>query len=300
MDETLKDEMRRLSEEERRGPGATSQTFLRQSLLLGNIRHLEQLRQQLDCVQSAVETLDHFLATLRDIKAESPTLLANRDPNERKNETELQKERHSWQATVERLKPAMEQSHIVDCSLKAAGMTLTMDGASVTCQDMAAFLSHQMRAKRREEEKELDILEKNAVQSSQDMEEPRFAPIVTEEESTQEVKKRKQEPKIQILRSEEGSLQRSLSSHTGKAGNEHKGLVQRRSALLAVLRETKAAAERLELLEPTLPALQQRYDTHLVLMRFSLNYKAAKHRQIAVFPLQMLAKLFPCQKTQSL
>ncbi|XP_027896962.1 nesprin-2a isoform X6 [Xiphophorus couchianus] len=258
MDETLKDEMRRLSEEERRGPGATSQIFLRQSLLLGNIRHLEQLRQQLDCVQSAVETLDHFLATLRDIKAESPTLLANRDPNGRKNETELQKERHSWQATVERLKPAMVQSHIVDCSLKAAGMTLTMDGASVTCRDMAAFLSHQMRAKRREEEKELDILEKNGVQSSQDMEEPRFAPIVTEEESTQEVKKRKQEPKIQILRSEEGSLQRSLSSHAGKAGNEHKGLVQRRSALLAVLKETKAAAERLELLEPTLPALQQR------------------------------------------
>ncbi|PWA27935.1 hypothetical protein CCH79_00000556 [Gambusia affinis] len=258
MDETLKDEMRRLEEEEQRGPGATSQPFLRQSLLLCNVRHLEQLRQQLDGVQSAVETLDHFLATLRDIKAESPTLLANRDPNDRKNETELQRERHSWQAAVESLNPVMEQSHIVDCSLKAAGMTLTMDGASVTCRDVAAFLSDQMRAKRQEGEKELDILEKIGVQRSKDVEEPRFAPTVTEEESTLEVKKRKQEPKIQILRSEEGFLQRSLSSHAGKAGNEHKGLVQRKSALLAVLKETKAAAERLELLEPTLPALQQR------------------------------------------
>ncbi|XP_043963368.1 nesprin-2a [Gambusia affinis] len=258
MDETLKDEMRRLEEEEQRGPGATSQPFLRQSLLLCNVRHLEQLRQQLDGVQSAVETLDHFLATLRDIKAESPTLLANRDPNDRKNETELQRERHSWQAAVESLNPVMEQSHIVDCSLKAAGMTLTMDGASVTCRDVAAFLSDQMRAKRQEGDKELDILEKIGVQRSKDVEEPRFAPTVTEEESTLEVKKRKQEPKIQILRSEEGFLQRSLSSHAGKAGNERKGLVQRKSALLAVLKETKAAAERLELLEPTLPALQQR------------------------------------------
>ncbi|XP_014859415.1 PREDICTED: nesprin-2-like isoform X6 [Poecilia mexicana] len=258
VDETLKDEMRRLSEEEQRGPAATSQPFLRQSLLLGNVRHLEQLRRQLDGVQSAVETLDHFLATLRDIKAESPTLLTNRDPNERKNETELLKERHSWQATVERLKLALAQSHVVDCSLKAAGMTLTMDGASVTCRDVAAFLSDQMRAKRREGEKDLDILEKNGVESSEDVEEPRFAPVVTDEESTLEFKRRKQEPKIQISASEEGFLQRSPSGHAGKAGNERKGLVQRRSALLAVLRETKAAAERLELLEPTLPALQQR------------------------------------------
>ncbi|XP_014914037.1 nesprin-2-like isoform X5 [Poecilia latipinna] len=258
VDETLKDEMRRLSEEEQRGPAATSQPFLRQSLLLGNVRHLEQLRRQLDGVQSAVETLDHFLATLRDIKAESPTLLTNRDPNERKNETELLKERHSWQATVERLKLAMAQSHVVDCSLKAAGMTLTLDGASVTCRDVAAFLSDQMRAKRREGEKNLDILEKNGAESSEDVEEPRFAPVVTDEESTLEFKRRKQEPKIQISASEEGFLQRSPSGHAGKAGTERKGLVQRRSALLAVLRETKAAAERLELLEPTLPALQQR------------------------------------------
>ncbi|XP_054910388.1 nesprin-2-like [Poeciliopsis prolifica] len=251
MDETLQDEMRRLSEQERRGPGATRQPFLRQSLLLGDAGHLERLRQQLDAVQSAVETLDHFLATLRDIKAESPTLLADRDPDERKNETH---KRHSWQAALERWKAAMEQSHVVDSSLKAAGMTLTMDGASVTCRDVAAFLSHQMRAKRREGEKELDILEKSGIQSSNDVEEPRFAPTVTEEESTLEGEKRKQEPKIP----KEGFLQRSQSSLAGKAGNEHQGLLQRKSALLAALKETKAAAERLELLEPTLPALQHR------------------------------------------
>ncbi|KAM4713181.1 nesprin-2a [Anableps anableps] len=292
IDETLKDEMRRLSEqsaeEESQGPGATLQPFLCQSFL-SNISHLEQLRQQLEDVQSTVETLDHFLATLRDIKADIPMQLAIQDPNKDKNEIDQEKERYSWQATMERLKPAMQQSHIVDCSLKAVGMTLIMDGASVTCRDMVDFLSDQMTARRQEGEKELDFLEKSDSQSSEDMDllearrndsvkqdREQFAPSVTEEESMLEVKKRKQEGdheskmqkdqghKIHILKSEHGfcktkdQRQRGMSSPAVKDENEHESLVQRKSALLAVLRETKAAAERLALLESSLPALQQR------------------------------------------
>ncbi|MEQ2195934.1 hypothetical protein XENOCAPTIV_020724, partial [Xenoophorus captivus] len=292
IDQTLQDEMRKLSEqsaeEERRGSGATSQPSLCQPLF-SNVHHLEQLRLQLEEVQSTVQALDHLLATLRDIKADFPTLLANWGPNRQKNEIYKEEEQHSWQATMKRLKPATEQSYIVDSSLKAVGMTLTMDGASVTCQDVVDFVSQQLRVRRKEREKEPDLLGKNEIQCSEDMdlmearkndsgkqdwEQP--APSVTKEKSMSEVKKRKQKGdhefkiqkgqghKIQTQRSEEGFLktkdqrQRSMSRDTGKNENEHENLVQRKSALLAVLMETKAAAERLELQEPTLPALQQR------------------------------------------
>lgn len=298
MDETLKDEIRRLSEqraeEELGGPVATSQPFPCQ-LLLGKVHHLEHLRQQLEDVQSTVESLDHFLATLRNIKAEIPMLLANQDPNKQKNETDQEKETHYWWATTERLKPAVDQSHNVDCSLKAVGITLTMNGASVTCGEMVDYVSKQMRARRQEGEKELDLLEKNNIQSSDNInlkEAPRndsakrdceqSAPSVTEEESMLEVKKKKQGDneskmekgqgkKIQTLRSEEGLVkpkfqrQKSTSSYGGRGEDELQSLVQRKCALLAVLRETKAKAEELELLELTLPALQQRCNTNLVL-----------------------------------
>ncbi|KAI3363656.1 hypothetical protein L3Q82_001281 [Scortum barcoo] len=82
MGDRLQSEMRTLSEqgteEEGRGPEATSPSSRCQALP-NSVHHLEQLRQRLEKVQSAAQALDHFLATVRELKAEIPTLLANQD-----------------------------------------------------------------------------------------------------------------------------------------------------------------------------------------------------------------------------
>ncbi|XP_035851599.1 nesprin-2 [Sander lucioperca] len=147
VDDRLRSEMRKLSErgaeEERQGPHATSPSSLCQALH-NSVHHLEQLRQRLEKVQPAAHALHHFLATVREVKAEITTLLANQDPSRQQNEADWEQERQSWQAAMQqRLQTAAEQSDSVDSTLKAAGMTLTMDGATVTCQDVVTSLSQQ-------------------------------------------------------------------------------------------------------------------------------------------------------------
>ncbi|XP_059211817.1 nesprin-1 [Centropristis striata] len=148
MDDRLQSEMRKLSqreaEEERQGPEGTSPSSVCQALH-SSVHHLERLRQRLEKVQSAAQALHHFLATAREVKAEIPTVLAEQDPSRQQNETDWERETHCWQAAMQqRLQTAAEQSESVDSTLKAAGMTLTMNGATVTCQDVVTSLSRQV------------------------------------------------------------------------------------------------------------------------------------------------------------
>ena len=275
MDDRLQSEMRKLSErateEERQGPGATSPSPL--CLALSNsVHHLQQLRQQLEDVQSAAQAVDHFLATAREVKAEIPTLLAGQEPSRQQSEADWEQERHSWQAAVQqKLQTAAEQSDRVDSSLKAAGMTLTMDGATATCQDVVTSLSRHavevelMRARKRERKDELFPVGKENGElspveicqsrtrndSPQEQEHP--TPTRTEEESGMEATRSRLEAKEQ----------RRRRSSQVKKEEEKESLVQTRVALLGTLREIKEAAEQLGLQEPTLPALQQRYSTDL-------------------------------------
>ncbi|KAM7367651.1 hypothetical protein PAMP_013936 [Pampus punctatissimus] len=166
MDDKLQSEMRKLSEqsaeEDRQKLEATSSLSLCQALR-SSVHHLEQLRQQLEKVQSAVRSLDHFLATTRELKAEIPTLQANQDPSRQQNEADQEQEKVSWQAAMQqRLHTAMEQSDSVDSILKAVGMSLTTDGAIVTCQDVVISLSQRVveieliRARERENKEDKD------------------------------------------------------------------------------------------------------------------------------------------------
>lgn len=249
--------------------------------LRNTVHHLEQLRQQLEKVQSAAQALDHFLATVREVKAEIPTLLAKQDPSRQRNLTDWEQERHCWQAAMEqRLQTAAEQSDCVDSTLKAVGMTLTMDGAAVTCQDVMTSLSQQtvdvekemVRAKRRE--RKSDDSQHEGEEQEQDH--PTLSRM--EEESGLEAKRSRLEEhdeanmqgegdhKAQTWASEGDVLKandqrRRISSQVKKEGEEKESLLQRRVALLGTLREIRRAAEQLRLQEPTLPALQHRYNT---------------------------------------
>ncbi|KAM6915050.1 nesprin-2-like [Xenentodon cancila] len=177
MSDALQAEMQKLleqsAEEEREGPKSKSPSSHCQALH-NRVHHLEQLRQQLEDVQSTARALNHFLATLRVIRAEIPTLLANQDPSSQKDEADRQQERRFWQAAMQRLQPAVEQSDVVDKSLKAVGMTLTMESATVTCQDAVKSVSKYIlemeeelaTAKRKQREDELFPLKKGKMQRS--------------------------------------------------------------------------------------------------------------------------------------
>ncbi|XP_073348713.1 LOW QUALITY PROTEIN: nesprin-2a [Pagrus major] len=296
MDDRLQSEMRKLSElgseEETQGPDATSPSLI--CLALHNsVHHLEQLRQRLERVQSAAQALDHFLATVKEVKADIPKLLANQDPSRQQNDADWEQQRHSWQAAMQqKLQTAAEQSDSVDSTLKAVGMTLTMDGATVACQDVLTSLSQQavdvgkelMSVRRRERKgelfpmgkeqiQELNPLEirqiKNGDDSSREQQHPTTSRM--EEESGMEAKRSRLEVDTKTQREEEAETQKSdgglleakdqrrrRSSQVKKEGEEKESLVQRRGALLSTLREIKEAAEQLGLQEPTLPALQQR------------------------------------------
>ncbi|XP_069017780.1 nesprin-2a isoform X4 [Embiotoca jacksoni] len=296
MDDRLQAEMRKLSEqsteEERRGPVATSPSSLCQPLH-DRSGPLEQLRHQLEDVQSAARALHHFLSIVREVRAEIP----KRDPCGQENEADGEQEKRAWQAAMQRLQAAAEQSDAVDRSLKAAGMTLTVDGAAVTCQDVVKSLSKQlvevektaMKGRTKTREDELLLLEKRKTQEHEELnpleidvfrdDSPQQSgtqacstPGGTEEESGSEAKKRRvkgeNDTKTQRedqTRSPEGDVsktksqgRRRRSSQVKKEAKEKESLVQRRAALLAALRQTKGTAEQLRLQEPTLPALQQR------------------------------------------
>ncbi|XP_068433248.1 nesprin-2a [Clinocottus analis] len=175
IDDRLQSEMRTLSErgteEEIQGPEATTSSSLRQAFH-SSVHHLEQLRQRFEKVQSAAQALNHFLATVREVKAEIPNLLADQDPSREPNEADREQETRSWQAAMrQRLQLATKQSVSVDSTLKAVGMTLTMDGVAVMCQEVVTSLSQQaangdevIRAKKRESKKELFPMRRQQIQ----------------------------------------------------------------------------------------------------------------------------------------
>lgn len=302
MDDRLQSEMRNLSErlieEERPGPDTTCPSSLCQAHNNG-IHHLDQLRQRLEKFQSAAQALDQFLATLREVKAEISTVLANQDPSRQQNEADWEQERHSWQATMQqKLQTAVEQSDSVDSTLKAVGMTLTIDGPTVTCQDVVTSLSQQaadvekelMRARKRERKDEKFLVEKEQIKENEEVnrleirqkktgddsaQQEHPTPSMMEEETELEAKRSRLEGDI-MMQSEEGNKAQTwksegdvLKANDGrrrrslvkKEGEEKESCFQRTSALLGALREIKETAEQLRLKEPTLPALQQRYNT---------------------------------------
>lgn len=90
-------------------------------------QRLEQLWQRLARAETAVRSLDSFLAAVREVEADSRTL-------------------QDW-----KLHFAAEQSERADGFLRAAGMSLAIDGVTVTCQDVVTSLS-QYKASNREGE----------------------------------------------------------------------------------------------------------------------------------------------------
>lgn len=287
-------ELRKISEQ--RTEEATSASPLRPALR-DSVHHLERLGQQLARVESAVRALDHFLAAVMEVKADNQTLPDKDNPGRRQSEADRERENQSWQAAMQqRLHAAAEQSERADSFLKAAGMTLSVDGVTVTCQDVVTSLPQKtvdvekelMRARQREREAELLPLPEDQIQghgglidekiretkSRLDSLQGHLAPRSTEEESDVEAKRRrpeedndpmtqrKEEEKNKTLTSDyDGDQRRRSSVQVRREGKEKECPSQRRLALLVSLREIKEAAERLGLQEPTLPAVQQRYDT---------------------------------------
>ncbi|CAJ1078355.1 LOW QUALITY PROTEIN: nesprin-2 [Xyrichtys novacula] len=203
IDDSLQSELKKLSDEERWRLEATFPSSLYQAFQ-NNVHHLKQLRQRLEKVQTAARALDHFLISVREVNAEIP----KQDPDRQQNEADREKERRSWQ---QKLQTAAEQA---DGTLKAAGMTLNMDGSTVKCQDVVTSLSSQaveqdlIKAKIKEilliglkdkqESEDLNTMEIHQMKiwdDSHQQEEERAkeqehsSPSVTEEESELEDKK---------------------------------------------------------------------------------------------------------------
>ncbi|XP_026174095.1 nesprin-2a isoform X2 [Mastacembelus armatus] len=292
MDDKLQSEIKNLSEQssknERQQSEATSPLSLH-PVVHNSVHDVMQLRQQLEKVHSAAQALDCFLATVREVKADIPALLANQ-------EEFWAQESYSWQAAMQqRLQTAVEQSDTVDNSLKAAGLTLTMDGATVTCQDVVTLLfkhvvdveENLIRARKRESKDGVNPMGKEQMQRNDNLEmhqtktgedslqqggaQEYSPPCTTEEESELEMKRsrlngesdtksqKEEEHKAQKPWPERNAKdERKEISKFKKEGEEKERLVQRRAALLVALSELKGAAEQLGLQEPSLPALQQR------------------------------------------
>lgn len=191
---------------------------------------LEQLSQRLAKVETAVRSLDGFLATVKEVKAK-----------DNEAQPDWERDEQAWQ----RLHSAAEQSERADHSLRAASMTLAADGMSVTCQDIVTSLSqraHKSQERRgtrpNSTDKRRQLAEGTSLEKDSDLS------LLTQEK---EKYRESYEPKRSG-----GSFQ--VRSDEGEKG----GLVQRRLVLLVSLRETAEAAEGLRLQEPSLPALQHR------------------------------------------
>lgn len=289
----------RATEEEMSGLDAASPPPLCLALH-DTVHHLEQLRQRLEKVESAARALDHFLATAREVEAGIPTLLAKRNPSRQPSEAGWEQEGRCWQAAAwQKLHTAAEQSGQVDSFLRAVGMTLALDGVTVTCQDVVTSLSRRamdmekeligdrdedrkgepplVQKEQTQDQEELSPVQLHETGSNPTQEWEHPTPRWMEEESQREAKRsrpdgetaqRHEEHKAEILKSGGDVLdtkgeRRKSSSQVKADTDEEKSLNQRRVALLCKLRELKEAAEQLGLQEPTLPALQQRYNTDL-------------------------------------
>lgn len=178
-------------------------------------QRLEQLRQRLARVETAVRSLGGFLASAREVEADGT-----------------------------------EQSQKVDGFLKAAGMTLAADGATVTCRDLVTSLSQRARGTQ-------DHWPQGPGLSSLDNQ-GRPAKRTRLEKGFELNTQGQDEGSVKASDSE-GDQRVGGGSFQVKSEEREKGsLVQRRLALLVSLRETKEAAEQLRLQEPSLPALQHR------------------------------------------
>ncbi|XP_070706002.1 nesprin-2a [Pempheris klunzingeri] len=230
MDDRLQFELRKLSqqgtEEERQGLDATSASTLRRALH-SSIHHLQQLRQQLEKVQSALQNLDHFLATVREVKAEIPSLLADHNPSRQQNEADWEQERDCRQAAIQqKLQTAAKQSDSADSFLKAAGMTLTMDGPTVTCQDVVMSLSQQavdmekelMRATKRETKDELFPTGKEKSQEHEEFNPLEIRQTETGDDSPQQGGEQQQEHNTPSRMEEESGLEAIRSRLEGDDG----------------------------------------------------------------------------------
>ncbi|XP_062415634.1 nesprin-2-like isoform X4 [Pungitius pungitius] len=256
MDDALRSEMRKLSEraseEEIQSPPSRCQASH------NSVHPLELLRQRLEEVQTAAQALDHFLVTVRDVKAETQAMLAKQDPSRQANEAEWQAARH------QELLTAAKQSDSVDSTLEAAGMTLTADGARVTCRDVVTSLSRQavsveeevVRANERERKDDLRTVGREQLQA--------FKPVEEEEGLVAKSSRPERDDGVNSQRPEEHEAQTQKSEEDALKAEEHK---RRRSiqvkkegeeTLSGTLKEIREAAEQLRLQEPTLPALQHR------------------------------------------
>lgn len=191
---------------------------------------LEQLRQRLARVETAVRSLDGFLATVKEVEATDNQKLPD-----------WERDGQAWQG----LHTAAEQSERADDFLRAAGMTVAVDGVSVTCRDMVTSLSWRAR----------ECQERRGTRPHSTAEQRQLADRTSLERDSDlsSLRQEKEKDKESCEQRSGGSFQ--VRSDEGEKG----GLVRRRLALLASLRETTEAAEGLRLQEPSLPALQHRY-----------------------------------------
>ncbi|XP_029984215.1 nesprin-2a [Sphaeramia orbicularis] len=282
LDDRMQYEMRklldRISEEEKQKPEAASS-------LCQALHHLKQLRQQLEDTQSAAQALDHFLATVREVEAEFPNLLANQDSKRQQTEADQETEMQ------QRFQSVLEQSGGVDSALKAAGLVLTMDGTNVTCQDVVTLFRNAR--KRKDKGNVLVLQEKEQVQDYKEVNRMETEQVMTgdvllqgqvqqhpsasrmEEESMSKTQKDQKDGESGKKAQSEGLHKAQTWKADGEAvksrsrrrrrrtrevdkEGEEESLVQRRTALIESLRELQGAAEQLGLQEPTLPALQRR------------------------------------------
>ncbi|KAM3861499.1 nesprin-2-like [Diretmus argenteus] len=299
MDDRLQCEMRKLSgrgsEEEREGPDPTTPSSLCH-VLHNSVHQLHQLRQQLEKVQSAVQALDCFLDMVREAEAKILTPPTNQETSRQQTQAVWDQERHSWQAAIQqRLWIAGEQAESVDSFIKAVGMTLTIDGATVTCWDVVASLSQRVEevdkeltgSRRREDKEELclpgreQIPENETCQTKTGVNSPGQDQAQEEkehhtqsgmqlesgleskrsrwnEQNEESQAQREEEPSQEVEHKVPKANAQRRRSQGKKKGDKEKNTSQRRFALLVVLREIQRAAEQLGLQEPTLPAVQQR------------------------------------------
>lgn len=195
-------------------------------------QRLEQLRQRLAGVQTAVRSLDCFLAAVKEFEADNQTLADwERDDQARQRS-------HA---------AAAEQSERTDHFLKAAGMSLAADGVTITCRDIVTSLSHRG----------CETLERRGTRPESTGEQRQLAKRASLERDLP-----RQEEEKDKASDWEGEQRRSGGSFQVRSDEGEKGgLVQRRLALLVSLRDTTEAAQLLRLQEPSLPALQHRYHT---------------------------------------